>query len=103
MLVKRILAEHGYPPDKRDDAVQTVLQQAELLSDEWAREPSVADLQGRYRELFEKRQRELLSLPEARELRALEERLGRQVLGFPARARARELRAAETREDGHEG
>ena len=36
VLVKRILREHGYPPDLQDAAVQTVLQQAELLSTQWA-------------------------------------------------------------------
>ena len=36
VLVKRILRKHGYPPDLQDDAVQTVLQQAEVLSARWA-------------------------------------------------------------------
>jgi type I restriction enzyme R subunit len=36
VLVKRILRHHGYPPDLQDAAVQTVLQQAELLSAGWA-------------------------------------------------------------------
>lgn len=36
VLVKRILRKHGYPPDLEDAAVQTVLQQAEALSAEWA-------------------------------------------------------------------
>ena len=31
VLVKRILKRYGYPPDLADDAVQTVLAQAELL------------------------------------------------------------------------
>lgn len=35
VLVKRILKEHGYPPDFQDTAVQTVLQQAEALSSMW--------------------------------------------------------------------
>ena len=34
--VKRILRKHGYPPDKQEKATQTVLEQAELLSDGWA-------------------------------------------------------------------
>jgi len=34
--VKRILCRHGYPPDKQEKATQTVLEQAELLSAEWA-------------------------------------------------------------------
>ena len=34
-LVKRILRKHGYPPDKREKATQTVLEQAEALSAEW--------------------------------------------------------------------
>ena len=36
--VKRLLRRHGYPPDKRDDAVDTVIQQAEALSREWSDE-----------------------------------------------------------------
>ena len=36
VLVKRILRKHGYPPDLQDAAVQTVLQQAEVLSERWA-------------------------------------------------------------------
>ena len=35
VLVKRILRKYGYPPDLQDAAVQTVLQQAELLSHAW--------------------------------------------------------------------
>ncbi len=34
-LVRRILRRHGYPPDKREKATQTVLEQAEVLSEEW--------------------------------------------------------------------
>jgi type I restriction enzyme, R subunit len=36
VLVKRILRKHGYPPDKQERATQTVLEQAALLSAEWA-------------------------------------------------------------------
>jgi type I restriction enzyme, R subunit len=36
VLVKRILRKYGYPPDLQDAAVQNVLQQAEVLSAEWA-------------------------------------------------------------------
>ena len=36
VIVKRILRKHGYPPDKQEKATQTVLEQAELLSDNWA-------------------------------------------------------------------
>ena len=35
-LVKRILRKHGYPPDKQEKATRTVLEQAEVLSAEWA-------------------------------------------------------------------
>ena len=35
ILVKRILRKYGYPPDLQDAAVQTVLQQAEVLSARW--------------------------------------------------------------------
>jgi type I restriction enzyme R subunit len=36
VLVKRILRQYGYPPDLRDEATKTVLEQAELLAAEWA-------------------------------------------------------------------
>jgi type I restriction enzyme R subunit len=36
VLVKRILRKHGYPPDKQEKATQTVLEQAALLSSDWA-------------------------------------------------------------------
>jgi len=36
VLVKRILRKYGYPPDLQEAAVQTVLQQAEVLSERWA-------------------------------------------------------------------
>jgi type I restriction enzyme, R subunit len=36
VLVKRILRKHGYPPDLQDEATKLVLQQAELLCEEWA-------------------------------------------------------------------
>ncbi len=36
VLVKRILRKYGYPPDLQDTAVQTVLQQAEVLSLGWS-------------------------------------------------------------------
>src|SRR5882724_5046620 len=36
VLVKRILRKYGYPPDKQEKATQTVLEQAELLSEGWA-------------------------------------------------------------------
>ena len=34
-LVKRTLSRHGYPPDKQEQATRTVLEQAELLSENW--------------------------------------------------------------------
>ena len=41
VIVKRILKEYGYPPDKRDSATNTVLQQAELLSSYWTETTTV--------------------------------------------------------------
>ena len=35
VLVKRILRKYGYPPDMQEKATQTVLEQAELLSEGW--------------------------------------------------------------------
>ncbi len=36
VYVKRILRKYGYPPDKQEKATQTVLEQAEILSEAWA-------------------------------------------------------------------
>ncbi|HMP71880.1 MAG TPA: HsdR family type I site-specific deoxyribonuclease [Kiritimatiellia bacterium] len=36
VMVKRILNKYGYPPDLQEEAVKTVLMQAELLCAEWA-------------------------------------------------------------------
>jgi type I restriction enzyme R subunit len=36
VLVRRTLRKYGYPPDKQEKATQTVLEQAALLSREWA-------------------------------------------------------------------
>ena len=36
VMVKRILREHGYPPDKEKKATDTVLEQATLLCKDWA-------------------------------------------------------------------
>ena len=38
VLVKRILRRYGYPPDKQEKATKTVLEQAEVLSAQWALE-----------------------------------------------------------------
>ena len=35
-LVRRILRDYGYPPDKQEKATLTVLEQAEALSQTWA-------------------------------------------------------------------
>lgn len=35
-LVKRLLRKYGYPPEKQEKAMATVLQQAELLCRDWA-------------------------------------------------------------------
>src|SRR5882672_9170826 len=36
VIVKRILRKYGYPPDKQEKATQTVLEQAEVLTELWA-------------------------------------------------------------------
>ena len=33
MMIKRLLKKHKYPPEGMDDAVQTVMQQCELWTD----------------------------------------------------------------------
>jgi type I restriction enzyme, R subunit len=38
VMVKRVLRKYGYPPDKQEKATLTVLEQAEVLSEEWATE-----------------------------------------------------------------
>jgi type I restriction enzyme R subunit len=35
LMVKRILRKYKYPPDRQDEAVELVLQQAQALGDEW--------------------------------------------------------------------
>ncbi|GIV76443.1 MAG: hypothetical protein KatS3mg050_0837 [Litorilinea sp.] len=35
VIVKRILRRYGYPPDKQEKATQTVLEQAEVLCQDW--------------------------------------------------------------------
>jgi type I restriction enzyme R subunit len=35
-MVKRVLRKYGYPPDKQEKAVDTVIQQAEVIAAEWA-------------------------------------------------------------------
>ena len=35
VMVKRILNKYGYPPDLQEEAVKTVLRQAELLCADW--------------------------------------------------------------------
>ncbi|RFP17951.1 type I restriction endonuclease subunit R [Duganella sp. BJB488] len=35
LMVKRILRKYKYPPDQQEEAIQTVLQQAESLSSDW--------------------------------------------------------------------
>jgi type I restriction enzyme R subunit len=35
VIVKRILRKHGYPPDQQESATNTVLEQAERLSEFW--------------------------------------------------------------------
>jgi type I restriction enzyme R subunit len=35
LIVKRILNKYGYPPDLQEEAVKTVLAQAELLCAQW--------------------------------------------------------------------
>ena len=37
-MVRRLLTKHGYPSGKREKATQTVLEQAEALSEEWSAE-----------------------------------------------------------------
>jgi type I restriction enzyme, R subunit len=36
VIVKRILKKYGCPPDKQEAATNTVLRQAELLSEAWS-------------------------------------------------------------------
>jgi len=38
VIVKRTLTKYGYPPDKQQKAIDTVLKQAEVLADYWVKE-----------------------------------------------------------------
>ena len=35
LMVKRILRKYRYPPDRQDEAIEPVLQQAEVLGEAW--------------------------------------------------------------------
>jgi type I restriction enzyme R subunit len=35
-IVKRLLRKYGYPPDKQEQAVKTILEQTEVLAKDWA-------------------------------------------------------------------
>jgi type I restriction enzyme R subunit len=35
-MVKRLLRKYGYPPDKQEQAVITILEQTEVLAKDWA-------------------------------------------------------------------
>ena len=35
-VIKRLLREYHYPPDKQEKAVQTIVEQAEALCKDWA-------------------------------------------------------------------
>ncbi len=43
VMVKRILRQHGYPPDKEEQATKTVLEQASLICDDWAEHGDTLD------------------------------------------------------------
>jgi len=36
VAVRRVLRKYGYPPDKQDKTIKTVLEQVDLLADLWA-------------------------------------------------------------------
>ena len=36
VMVKRVLKKYGYPPDKQEKAIETVLEQANLIAKDWA-------------------------------------------------------------------
>ncbi|MBL8829322.1 MAG: DUF3387 domain-containing protein [Planctomycetaceae bacterium] len=38
VMVKRILNKHGYPPDRQEEAVKTVLMRVEMLCPDWTGE-----------------------------------------------------------------
>ena len=64
LMVKRVLKRHGYPPDKRARATQTVLEQAELLSAAWGLEPPQEAEIVAYRAADAGRREELLAVAE---------------------------------------
>jgi len=43
VLVKRTLTKYGYPPDKQQKAIDTVLKQAELIADDLTNEKKIED------------------------------------------------------------
>lgn len=39
VMIKRILKRHGYPPEKQEQAVRTILEQAKMIGDDFAETP----------------------------------------------------------------
>lgn len=55
LMVKKILAKHGYPPDKREKATETVLEQAREICADWSERSEIGV---KYDEIYEKEYKE---------------------------------------------
>ena len=47
MLIKKLLKKYGYPPEGQEDAVQVVMEQCELWTDNIMWESNVVDFPGK--------------------------------------------------------
>lgn len=52
VLVRRTLTKYGYPPDKQEKAIQTVMKQAESLANIWAEPAVVYETNTDYQNLY---------------------------------------------------
>lgn len=52
VLVRRTLTKYGYPPDKQEKAIQTVMKQAESLANIWAEPAVVYEIDTNYQNLY---------------------------------------------------
>lgn len=52
VLVRRTLTKYGYPPDKQEKAIQTVMKQAENLANIWAEPAVVYEIDTNYQNLY---------------------------------------------------
>jgi hypothetical protein len=53
-MIKALLKRHRYPPDQEAAAIELVLQQTEMISEEWSREELGQKIQAAVADALEK-------------------------------------------------